>query len=888
MEATEATQEGTTVKSEVTENSQESNVRKTSTGQVSTTTSKTVAQSVEKTVNEGVATEKSSVSATSAGSDVNGDATSDEEVEEVEEVEEIVEEEELQEDELDDAEEASSSSTEVVIVRKIVKKKKKKTTKEEKVPKQVQKKTEVKEVKTKVVEKKQEVKPVVVEKKEVKAAVPEKKEEVKPVVAEKKEDVKEQKIVEKKVEVQEVKQKAKEEQVTKEAEKSEEEEEVSEEEEESEPEIEEKPVQRNEVKPKEQVEDKPKETIEENVKIEEKIEKKPEQKIEEVKEVKQQVESKSSEVKAEANGVAEPTVEKEREGNAGGDKVKETETKKLQVVEETSVQSSPPEQPPEKPSQNGEIQQDSIKATIHEIINDIDRQITEDGPDVPIPVQIEVPVQAPVQAPIQPPVQAPVQVPIQAPILPPLSSGRNDDAREASEGDKENGPRVVDLQKIFTPATDAEEILPQRQRKLYASSSFYSPVLHPTVEDQVELARRISHSLSDISNQHSKGQSMYVNRKKRSVKWVHEGEGKAQVMYSSSVQESSESYSHRVQEKLPLKLVMNPRGQVQDLETLRKQGVLIDPTPLSPDRCAEVVNALQATGGKGAELFAKRRKKSEKWVVDETSRQSAPTTPISACHNVPPAFTDFGVQRAQQNIKLNQIQEKYAQPKVKIVKSPWQSALETGHVNEAFQMPQSAPPMVRPEPPMVRPEPPPPVVMRAAEPPRRAPPSPGHFGRDLAYRPNVAQGWNAPKPNLPGIYTPPELPLSSYAPPPRVDIPPLQDPVPSYIRRPEPPPQQDPIPSFIRRPAEPPRQASAPILRTPSVQPPPPVEVRLPQQPKMVPPAAAPMPQTRIASAGAYTPTNWRNYNTAARGWRGADIYKPVTFDKPQLPFTDF
>lgn len=58
--------------------------------------------------------------------------------------------------------------------------------------------------------------------------------------------------------------------------------------------------------------------------------------------------------------------------------------------------------------------------------------------------------------------------------------------------------------------------------KLFASSSFYSPNIHPTVEDQVELARRISHSLSDISNQQSKGQSMYSNRKKRSVKWIHD------------------------------------------------------------------------------------------------------------------------------------------------------------------------------------------------------------------------------------------------------------------------------------------------------------------------------------------------------------------------------
>lgn len=55
------------------------------------------------------------------------------------------------------------------------------------------------------------------------------------------------------------------------------------------------------------------------------------------------------------------------------------------------------------------------------------------------------------------------------------------------------------------------------------------------MEDQVELARRISHSLSDISNQQSRGQSMYVNRKKRSVKWVHEssGQGKAfKIMYT--------------------------------------------------------------------------------------------------------------------------------------------------------------------------------------------------------------------------------------------------------------------------------------------------------------------------------------------------------------------
>ncbi|XP_017853654.1 uncharacterized protein LOC108607395 isoform X3 [Drosophila busckii] len=113
--------------------------------------------------------------------------------------------------------------------------------------------------------------------------------------------------------------------------------------------------------------------------------------------------------------------------------------------------------------------------------------------------------------------------------------------------------RTVDLRKIFTPATDAPEILP-RNRKLYASSAFYSPTLHPTVEDQVELARRISHSLSDISNQKSKGQSMYVNRKKRSVKWVHESCGQDYQQYQAKPLTSpnilpaySDAGRHRVQ-----------------------------------------------------------------------------------------------------------------------------------------------------------------------------------------------------------------------------------------------------------------------------------------------------------------------------------------------------
>lgn len=57
----------------------------------------------------------------------------------------------------------------------------------------------------------------------------------------------------------------------------------------------------------------------------------------------------------------------------------------------------------------------------------------------------------------------------------------------------------------------------------------------------------------------------------------------------------------------------------------------------------------------GAELFAKRRKRSEKWIVDETN--AATSSPSGAPGYSPiPAYTDFGVQRVQQNMKLDQIQ----------------------------------------------------------------------------------------------------------------------------------------------------------------------------------------------------------------------------------------
>lgn len=60
---------------------------------------------------------------------------------------------------------------------------------------------------------------------------------------------------------------------------------------------------------------------------------------------------------------------------------------------------------------------------------------------------------------------------------------------------------------------------------MFSSSSFYEEPHHkyPTVEEQVELCKKIADSLSAETNKLSRGASMYSRRKKRADKWVFEG-----------------------------------------------------------------------------------------------------------------------------------------------------------------------------------------------------------------------------------------------------------------------------------------------------------------------------------------------------------------------------
>ncbi|XP_054711148.1 uncharacterized protein LOC129220741 [Uloborus diversus] len=175
--------------------------------------------------------------------------------------------------------------------------------------------------------------------------------------------------------------------------------------------------------------------------------------------------------------------------------------------------------------------------------------------------------------------------------------------------------------------------------KMFSSSSFYEEpnAIYPTVEEQVELCRKIAESLSDDCNLRSKGADMFFRRVKKAEKWIVAQTG--EVAEESTGDPAQLPYVRPSKGGLPrLKLILDPRTLV-DMGRLLREGVdIVDHNAMSPEVCHDIVKDLNSPTGKGAQLFAKRKKKSEEWVVDdqkvrhllETRYQSSPEPPLSS------------------------------------------------------------------------------------------------------------------------------------------------------------------------------------------------------------------------------------------------------------------
>merc|ERR1712123_217264 len=197
------------------------------------------------------------------------------------------------------------------------------------------------------------------------------------------------------------------------------------------------------------------------------------------------------------------------------------------------------------------------------------------------------------------------------------------------------------LQKIMTPAPveyDAGSLKRRDPRKMFTDSSFYNAQHHPTVADQVEMAHRLSSAMFNEKNKSSNGQKMFLTR----------------VQNSGGMHD--DDYQNRHDVVPNMKLVMNPEGKVHEWDDLPEdqkpnyQQIAVHAAPNMnlPDVVDPVAESLNAGIGKGGELFAKRRKRAENWVVDEKSVGQAK----------PSAFADkFMQEQTQQQASFQQQQQ---------------------------------------------------------------------------------------------------------------------------------------------------------------------------------------------------------------------------------------
>ncbi|CAN7994140.1 unnamed protein product, partial [Ixodes hexagonus] len=250
-------------------------------------------------------------------------------------------------------------------------------------------------------------------------------------------------------------------------------------------------------------------------------------------------------------------------------------------------------------------------------------------------------------------------------------------------------PAFIENLRSLRNALTKFKILPQ---KTFSSSSFYEEpnCIYPTVEEQVELARKIADSLSADTNRTSRGANMFFKRVKRSHKWIHEAPD-----YSDSEATLSGTETSREDDRTPdlmnvpykvskgpprLKLILDPR-HLQDANTLRQSGInIVEHSAISPEVCLDLVKDLNSPCGKGAAMFAKRKKKSEEWVVDVDrvkaqlgDRWPEPHQPVAPI-------------RTPIKTPVDRFKESLINPRLRIVKSPWEAALESpiGSCEKAF------------------------------------------------------------------------------------------------------------------------------------------------------------------------------------------------------------
>ncbi|XP_071952875.1 uncharacterized protein [Antedon mediterranea] len=258
------------------------------------------------------------------------------------------------------------------------------------------------------------------------------------------------------------------------------------------------------------------------------------------------------------------------------------------------------------------------------------------------------------------------------PPLPESASLKNGD-------DKINDPSVI--------LRNLQAGIPVNPKEIKTQVSVDADV-HP--EDVRKACKTISDLLLFPTNKNTKGARMFAKRRKRSAKWTLESVGQGP---DETVTTTTEVFEEVTTTGPSGGVSMFPPGFIPlpppELPPVRK--LIIEPIDfnvnlkdkekcrhdlLPPERCNILVQDLTSQTGRGAQMFEKRRKRSEKYVVPEKPTMTAPQVVLKKSERDEPLNVSL------EFIAMQGKTAPVSKPKI----TPWEAASQDpkGRVDAAF------------------------------------------------------------------------------------------------------------------------------------------------------------------------------------------------------------